>query len=301
MTRLLKLLQWLAAHVPIRLGNWIADRVGEVVSLVGRRSWCAVCSNMGHVLGPHVSERQVRRSARQVFRNSIRNYYDLLRVGRLSDEKLDQIVDFDRDSLAMVQQLAAEGKGILVVTPHWGAFDITSRVLVRHGLPISFLVARYRPAVVSEWLNRLRSQRGLEMIWIDEGLTSLKKTLQALRAGRLVGLLPDRNMDHTGITIPFFGDTTVVATGLAKMALRSHAPIVPGFCLRLKQNRYMVFFTQPIYPPREGDEPARIRAVTNAVFAAFEKQIGLYPDQWVLLQPVWPDAPCPSDPGLAPV
>ena len=300
MIRLLIVVQWIVERLPVAAGNWIADRLGEFAWLVGSRSRCAARSNMRHVLGPAASERAVRRATRAVFRNAARNYYDLFRVGGMSDSALDKAVDFDQESLAMVHKLAEGGKGILLVSAHWGAFDMVTQVLARRGLSILFLVAHFRPEAVAEFMTNLRAQRGSEMVRIDEGLATLKKSMQALKEGRLVGLLPDRNMDRSGVVIPFFGDDTVVATGLAKMALRARVPVVPGFCYRTGRNRYAVFFTPPIYPPTEGDDTERVTTLTRAVFAVIEKQIARYPEQWTLLQPVWPDAPCPPDPGLAP-
>src|SRR5215217_691708 len=175
--RLLIILQWLAARVPVGAGNWIADRGGDLIGLVARRSRCAALSNMRHVLGPDAPEREVRRAVRGVFRNVVRNYYDLLRVGSVSDADLDRMMRLDQESLAVVQKLAAEGHGILLVTPHWGAFDMVTQVLNRQGLPILMLVAHFRPAAVAEFLNRLRGQRGSEVVWIDEGLAALKKAM----------------------------------------------------------------------------------------------------------------------------
>ncbi len=297
---LLKILQWIVARLPVWLGNWIADRVGDLAWYAAPRSVCAARSNMRHVLGPDASERVVRRAAHGVFRNVVRNYYDLLRVGRMSDAALERVMEFDWESLEAVQRLAAEGHGLLLVTPHLGAFDMVTQVLARYNLPILMIVAHFRPAAVAEFINQLRGQRGAEVVWIDTGLAALKRAMQSLHQGRLVALLPDRNMDRSGVMIPFFGDDTVVATGLAKMALRARTAVVPGFCFRTARNRYTVFFTPPIFPPREGDEATKVAALTRAVFAVFEQQIARHPDQWTLLQPVWPDAPCPPDPGLAP-
>lgn len=293
-------MQWIIARLPVRVGNWIADRCGDVTYLVARRSVCAARSNMRHVLGPDAPEGMVRQAAQRVCRNAARNYYDLLRVGHLTDDDLDRIVDFDAESLEMVKALAAKGTGILLVTPHWGAFDLVTQILMRRGLSIMFLVARFRPVAIAEYLTHLRAQRGSQMVFIDDGLATLKRAMLTLREGHLVGLMPDRNMERTGVMIPFFGDDTVVATGLAKMVLRSKSPVVPGFCYRARRNRYAVFFAPPIYPPSEGDEIDKVKTITRAVFAEFERQIARYPEQWTLLQPVWPDAPCPPDPGLAP-
>ncbi|MGI8589322.1 MAG: lysophospholipid acyltransferase family protein [Chloroflexia bacterium] len=300
MMRLLLITRWIVERLPVLVGNWLADRCGELAWAVSRRSRCAARSNMRHVLGPQAGERQIGRAVRRVFRYAARNYFDLLRVNRLSDEQLDKMVDFDEESLERVRLLAAEGKGVMLASAHWGAFDMVTQVLMRRGLSIMFLVARFRPPALAEFLTDMRAGRGAELVLIDDGLVTLKRAMQALRGGRLVGIMPDRNVDRTGITIPFFGDDTVVGTGLAKMALRGHSPIVPGFCRRVARNHYRVYFTEPIYPPAEGDEDFKVREITRAVFAVIEQQIARSPEQWTLLQPVWPDAPCPPDPGLAP-
>jgi KDO2-lipid IV(A) lauroyltransferase len=300
MVRLLVVVQWVLGRLPLGVGNWLADRMGELAWMVSPRSRCAARSNMRHVLGPDVPERVVRRTVRRVFRNAVRNYYDLMRVTRMDDAALLAMVDCDQESLDMVRALAAEGKGILLFSAHWGAFDLVSQVLTSLGLSIMFLVARFRPPSVAEYLIALRAARGSELVMVDDGLATLKRAMQALRAGRLVGLMPDRNMDRTGVVVPFFGDDTVVGTGLAKMALRGHTPVVAGFCYRVGPGRYRLYFCPPIYPPREGTEDERVRELTTAVFAVIEQQIARHPDQWTLLQPVWPDAPCPPDPGMAP-
>ncbi len=296
--RLLMLLQWLVVHTPVGLGTWIADRLGDVVAVVARRSLCAARSNMRHVLGAEASERQVRRTAHQVFHNVMRNYFDILRLGSMSAADLDRMVDLDAEGLAVMHGLANRGQGMLLVTPHWGSFDLVTHLLPHYGVSLMMLVIHFRPPAVAEFLNAQRGRRGSELVWIDDGLAALKKSLQALRRGGVVALLPDRNIDRNGIVIPFFGDDTVVATGMAKMALRGRVPVLPGFCYRVEKNRYALRFSTPIYPPSEGDEPEKVKMLTRAVFAVFEKEIARFPEQWTLLQPIWPDAPCPPDPGL---
>src|SRR4051812_28314332 len=108
--RLLIIAQWIVARLPVSLGNWIADRLGDLIGLIARRSLCVARSNMRHVLGPDAPERAVRRAARGVFRNVARNYYDLLRVGHMSDEDLDRMMHFDQEGLAAVRRLADEGQ-----------------------------------------------------------------------------------------------------------------------------------------------------------------------------------------------
>jgi KDO2-lipid IV(A) lauroyltransferase len=286
--------------MPLWLGNWTVNRFGDAVWVAARRSRCAARSNMRHVLGPDAPERKVRRMARYAVRNALRNYYDLIRISHMPDTEFDRLVHLDKASVERVRKLAADEKGVLLVSAHWGVFDLLAHVMERQGISIMFLVAHFRPPELADYLTALRASRGSELVMIDEGIGALRRAMIALKTGRLVGIMPDRNVDRVGITIPFFGDDTVVGTGLAKLALRGNTPVVPGFCYRTGTNRYTFSFAEPIYPPREGDEATRIATLTQTVFTVIEHYISRAPDQWTLLQPVWPDAPCPPDPGLPP-
>ncbi len=301
MMQRIRIIEWIMLRLPFGAANWLINRAGDGVWLVAGRSRCAARSNMRHVLGPDAPERQVRRMARHAVRNALRNYYDLIRFAKMSNAEFDRLVEVDEASLAPVRALSESGQGLLLVSAHWGVFDLLGHIMQRKGITIMFLVGHFRPPEVAEYLTGLRAARGAELVMIDEGIGALRRAMQALKIGRMVGIMPDRNVDRVGITIPFFGDDTVVGTGLAKLALRGRTPVVPGFCYRAGPNRYRFYFTPPIYPPTEGDEATRVTALTREVFGVIAAQIARYPDQWTLLQPVWPDAPCAPEPGVAPL
>lgn len=281
------------ARMPTPVGNRIADLFGEVVYRFARRSRRAALSNMRHVMG-NVPRKRLRRAARGVLRNVMRNYYDLCRAPDMSDGDLDRAVDFDTVGWEAVEKAHQEGRGVLLVTGHFGAFDVITQVISRRGIPVTFLVTQVKPAWLSDFITDLRGDRGLNLITVDEeegggvNLTALKSSIGLLRRGEVLGVVADRNTEQRGVTIRFFGHPTVVAPGVAKIALRTKALIVPGFCHRLPKGRYDVVFGPPIEPVGSAQNDEDVRSLLQQIFTRFEYHVKRNPEQWVLLQPVWP-------------
>jgi KDO2-lipid IV(A) lauroyltransferase len=276
------------------IGHWIADRLGDVAMRLAHKSRRAAINNMQHVLGP-VPREVLRRNVRGVFRNLARAYFDLCRAPSLSNAQIDRMVDFDEEGWQRVVDLHNQGKGIIMVSGHYGAFDEITQVISRRGLPLTILIAQFKPAWLSDFITQLRAARGLKMMLVSEeeghslNLAALKESIYLLRRGELLGVIADRNLEEHGVAIPFFGAEAVMAAGVAKMALRTKSTIVTSFCTRLPRKRYSVVFDEPIEPVGSSSNEEDIRNLLIKIFDRFEHYISRNPDQWLLLQPVWPD------------
>lgn len=293
-TRMMGVLRVLIAAIHPIIAHWIADRIGDAVMLFAAKSRRAAINNMHHVLGP-VPRDVLRRNARGVFRNLMRSYFDLCRAPSLSNEQIDKMVDFDEKGWQRVVDLHRQGKSIILVSGHYGAFDEITHVISRRGLPLTVLIAQIKPAWLSDFITQLRAARGLKMVLVSEeeghslNLAALKESIQLLRRGELLGVIADRNLEERGVAIPFFGEEAVMASGVAKMALRTKSTIITSFCTRLPRKRYSVVFDEPIEPVGSASNDEDIRNLLIKIFARFEHYISRNPDQWLLLQPVWPD------------
>jgi len=106
----------------------------------------------------------------------------------------------------------------------------------------------------------------------------------------LLGVVADRNLEQRGVKIKFFGHDTVVAAGVAKIALRTRVPIVIGIGRRLNNYRFSLTWDEPIEPEGSASNEEDVRALLQKVFDRLEYHIGQNPEQWVLLAPVWPGA-----------
>ncbi|MGA7733717.1 MAG: hypothetical protein WCD37_20835 [Chloroflexia bacterium] len=294
-TRLMKLARLFIARIPPPLGHPLSAVVGELIYRFAPRSRHAAISNLGHALGP-IPKRTLKKAVRHVFHNVVRNYYELCRAPDMTDADVDRMVDFDEKGWQRIADIHSSGRGVLLVSAHYGSFDMVTQVLARHGFPVSVLVAQVKPPWLSEFLTDLRTARGLHFLQVEaeEGsgtnLGALKQSISLLKNKGLLGVVVDRNMEQRGVHIKFFGHDTVVASGVAKMALRTRAPIIIGIARRLNTYRFSLTFDDPIEPMGSASNDEDVRALLQQVFARLEYHISQNPDQWVLLQPVWPES-----------
>ena len=280
------------ARIPNAIGNPLADRIGDIVYRYATKSRRYATANVRQVMGPGASRQEVRQVVHGIFHNVMRSYYDLCRAPDMRDEEIDRVVDFDEQGWQRVLALHEQQRGVILVTAHFGSFDMMTHVITRRGLPLAALIARVRPAWLSDFVTILRAARGIEMLMVGEeesgglNLGALKRCVQILRGGGTVGLIADRNLEAQGVPIRFFGRETLVAAGVAKMAIRTRSVIVPTFCYRLPGNRYSLTFEDSIEPPPTPSDQA-VTGLLAAIFGRMEYHIRRKPDQWVLLQPVW--------------
>ncbi len=294
-TRMMGVLRLFIARIPTPLGNFLADRLGDIAYICAVKSRRHAISNMAHVLRHGASRKELKKAVHGVFHNVSRNYFDLCRAPNMQDSEVDRLVDFDEKSWDYILKMQKEGRGVILVTAHFGSFDMMTQVIARRGVPVSSLIARVKPAWLSDFISNLRGARGMELLMVEEeeggrlNLSTLKKSVTLLRNGGMLGVVTDRNMEPQGVTIRFFGKETVVASGVAKMALRTHAVIIPSICLRLPKNRYRLIFMEPIEPAGSSANDDIVKATMSHIFSCFEQYISRYPEQWVVLQSVWRD------------
>jgi len=294
---MMKVARIFIALIPPRLGHPLAATLGELIYQLAPKSRKAVINNIGHVMG-HVQgptpRRKLKKAVRHVFHNVMRNYYELCRAPDMTDDDIDRMVDFDAAGWERIMEIHNQGRGVLMASAHYGSFDMVTQVLARHGLPVTALVAQVKPAWLSDFITDLRADRGLDLIMVDDdegsgvNLGALKQSISLLKSGGVLGVVVDRNLEQRGVKIKFFGHDTVVAAGVAKIALRTRVPIVIGIGRRLNNYRFSLTWDEPIEPEGSASNEEDVRALLQKVFDRLEYHIGQNPEQWVLLAPVWP-------------
>ncbi len=269
--------------VPPRIGHALAGWVAELVYLAAGKSRRAVLANLRRVLGPQSSEAERRRLAREVFRTSARNYFDLFRLPRLRLEELDSLVrleGFDR-----FEKAVASGKGVVIVSAHFGNFDLVGQILAARHYDVTVPVLALKPPALLELVTSLRASKGVSFVPL--GPAVLRSCLRTLQRGGVVGLAADRDLQHNGILVPFFGEEASLPTGAVELARRTGALLLPALGFRGENGTYAVFVEPPLDPQWTGDAEADRRRVLGQVIAVFERYIRTYPGQWVVFEPIW--------------
>lgn len=280
-----------ATTVPLAAGYWCADRLGDLFYRFSPGYRGNVIDNLRHVLAAadEPSLDLLRAKARQTFRYSARNFYDLLRVRRLPSEALERSVRII-GSWEPVEQALTRRRGVIFVTGHFGAFDYAAQLIPLRGYHAVLVTVRTVAEFVHEAVTYLRASKGFELEEATPG--ALRRLMRALRQGGTIGLATDRDFLRNGVPVRFFGAETTLPLGAVRLALETQAAIVVVICRR---HRHLHTFTieEPIWLERTGDTDADIKRGLERLIGLLELHIRAAPEQWVMFQRVWPATPPP--------
>lgn len=278
--RLYRLAALVLPRLPRPFGYWLAERLGDYLHDRRQEARQVVLDNLGHVL-PESSPQERARLARQVFRNQLKNYFDLLSLPALSLSRIRQIVEVR--GLERLRQAVADG-GAIVAGPHLGNIDVVAQATVAHGLPATIGVERLHPPQLYDFFARLRGSQGIEIVPVDTGLRGI---LRALRGGRVVGMASDRDTTGAGRWLPFFGHPARLPVGYAELAARTGVPLLMAFAERLPGERYAVEIVGPLPLMAEGASEAALEKNMVGPIRLMEEHIRRRPEQWVMFERVW--------------
>lgn len=287
---------WLTARVPRPARLAIAGPLTVLVYYAWAAKRRATIANMAQVLGVSRSDPRAKRLARRSWRNYGRYVSDFF---YLPNATFDELVARMKDvtpppgAFGFIDQALAPGKGALIVSFHFGAWDVAA-VMVRRHVPIDLVVESFDDPRMDKLVMEQRGKLGMGLIPIEK---TPRRILRALQENRVVAVAVDKPVPpDQGVPITFFGKTCYVPGGVAQLALKSGATILPGFC-RYDKNyseTYYVGALPPIFPESTGDKRADIIRLTQQMFTVMEDVIRQYPDQWEMFRQFWPDDDAPA-------
>jgi Kdo2-lipid IVA lauroyltransferase/acyltransferase len=188
------------------------------------------------------------------------------------------------------------GKGVLVLTGHLGAWELSSFYHSLMGMPMGMVIRRLDNPLVDAFVNRIRCLYGNRVIHKDDFARGL---IASMRAGETVGILMDTNMTPPqGVFVPFFGVQACTASGMARIAEKTGAAVVPGFLLwEQSERRYVLHFGEELEVVHTGDAEQDALANTATFTAAIEGYVRQYPEQWLWMHRRWKTRP-PGEEGI---
>ena len=182
------------------------------------------------------------------------------------------------------------GKGVLFLTGHMSAWELAPFAHALYGHPLHFLVRPIANQRVDALINRYRCLSGNQPI---EKNKSARSILRILGDGGTVGILSDHNtVLEESVFVDFFGIPASTTSGLARIALRTDAAVVPGFLSWDNARRkYRLRFEPAIELARTGDEEKDVRENTARFTKTIEDYVRAYPDQWLWVHKRWKTRP----------
>jgi Kdo2-lipid IVA lauroyltransferase/acyltransferase len=219
---------------------------------------------------------------------------DFCQLPRLTPQNVSEIAVYD--GLENYTVARDRGKGVLFLTGHLGGWEVGSFAHSLYGYPIRIVVRALDNRRLNALVDRYRTRAGNQTFHKQDFARGL---LAGMRAGETVGILVDTNMTPPqGIFVPYFDRLACTASGLARVALRTDAAVVPGFTIWDEQmHKYRIRFEPMLELVRSGDEEADVLANTALFNGVIEKFVRAYPDQWLWVHRRWKTRP-PGEPPL---
>ncbi|MEO8300039.1 MAG: lysophospholipid acyltransferase family protein [Burkholderiales bacterium] len=202
----------------------------------------------------------------------------------------------------LLEAALAAGKGVLMVTPHLGAFEVIAQAYAERYGAERPITALFRPAR-KPWLRDVvagsRDRPGLQTA--PAQLSGVRQMIRALRSGGTVGLLPDQVPPQgQGVWAPFFGRDAYTLTLTGRLLTQTGAQLVPVWCERLAGGRGYAIHVEPMQQPLPGGDDAL--AWATALNQVMEQLIRCCPQQylWGYARYKTPrEQPTPADPKAA--
>jgi Kdo2-lipid IVA lauroyltransferase/acyltransferase len=237
---------------------------------------------------PEKTEAERKRILRGVFTSLGRQLAELCQFPRYTPDNIDEVVVYD--GLENYERAYARGKGVLFLTGHFGGWELSAFAHSLHGHWLHVVMRPMDNPYLDRLLQQYRTMYGNKTVAKDDFVRGL---LAAMKAGETVGILMDTNMTPPqGIFVDFFGIPACTASGLARIALRTDAAVVPGFTIwDPALQKYRLRFDPALELVRSGDLEVDIAANTQMFTKVIEDYVRKYPDQWLWVHRRWKTRP----------
>jgi KDO2-lipid IV(A) lauroyltransferase len=277
------LITGLVQAVPASAAGEIAFILGNLAHTVLKSRRRIALENLRRAFGNTKSEPELDRIVHRVFLNVAMTTVEFARQPTLTREKILEMVP-EYEGIEHFDRILDEGRGAMLVTGHFGNWELLGAWMAAKGYPTDFIVGRQHNEKVDEKLNSFRSGLGIGLIPVGE---APRRAMRALRGNRFVALVSDQHATSHPVVVDFFGRPAATPRGPAMFAVKVNCPIVSGVLIREKFNRHRAVIYPPFYPPQSGDTEKDVTTLTQQYTSRFEAAIREHPDQWMWTHRRW--------------
>lgn len=286
---------WLARHVPRRIRLRIAGPLTVLIYYFWVNKRRVTIANMAQILGTSTRDPRTRRLARDSWRNYGRYVSDFFYLPSAKPtEILQRMKDVSPNESAfeLVDRALEDGKGLILVSAHFGAWDVAGVVIASRTL-IHLIVETFDDPRMDRLVQEQRRGLGMEVLRIEK---SPRGILRVLEQNGVVAVAVDRPLEPgDGVPVTFFGRECWVPGGMAQIALKTGAPILPGFC-HYDENYSSTYYLTAgplLYPESTGNKREDTIRLMQRLFTVLEETIRQYPEQWAMFRAFWPEEAIP--------
>ncbi len=274
----------IGSYIPRRMLTLIAYPVGLIWYIFDGRHRRIAFDNMRHAFRDELSPSELRNLVKANFIQLLRVALELPSLLRLGEKNLDAYAAFSGEK--HLRAALGKGKGVLFLTAHMGNWELMALATpIRFDFPLHVMARPLDYKPMDAVLTEIRTRTGNVVINKDQ---SAGMVAGLLRQNQIIGILLDQNASwYEGVYVPFFGRIACTNKGMAMLALRYGATVVPVFNFRQRDGRYRVMFDTPVELIRTGDITQDLVENTRLFNDIIEKYIRMAPENWLWVHRRW--------------
>ena len=269
----------IANWIPTPVLYSIADVLAEGTFVSGAETARSLCGNLRGAF-PAMTERDISRLARKIFRNYARYLVDYGRYRSMSKDVLQQIFSHFEGE-ANIEAAFQPDRGVILVTGHIGNWELGGQYFGHRGVKINVVTLPDEVPQIDDIREEYRKANNIRTIVLDGSPFASLEMVAALRRGELVAMLIDRWGGKDGVPTDFFGETLYFPRGPFSLSRATGAVILPAFVVR-EEGAYKAIAEAPFVVEGEDDTP-----YAHCLGEVLERVIRRYPDQWYNFVPIW--------------
>jgi KDO2-lipid IV(A) lauroyltransferase len=270
--------------MPIEANLWIGRRLGAAAFFVNRKRRMIAYANLKAAFAREKSPRELRAITKNVYIRMVESFAEiagLTKVSRAYVNRYVEVVNMER-----IENAGKSGRGTILLTAHFGDWELSSLVSAMKGFPITVLAREQKMKRLNELLNALRESKGCKVV--RKGL-STKLIFRELYKKSMVGVLSDQDAGRSGTFIEFFGRPTSAHIGPFEIAEHTDSIILPNFIVRQRGPYHKLYLEDYIETKSAGKDG--LKACLQTYMSLLEKYVRQYPEQWLWLHKRWKSTP----------
>jgi KDO2-lipid IV(A) lauroyltransferase len=281
------LLVWKYRLLPRPLARAHGMLFGVLVYLLHRRLRRVGMRNL-QLAFPEKTKREHKKILRMLFTGLGRQLAEFCKFPHYTKENVSRVIIYE--GIENFEAAQERGKGIIFLTAHLGGWELSSFMHSLHGHTMHIVARSLDNPYVDRLVTRYRTLHGNSIFDKDDYARGL---LAALRNGETIGILMDTNMTPPqGVFVDFFGVPACTASGLARVALKTDAAVLPGFAIWDSGiGKYRLHMAPALELIRSSDNEADVVANTAMFNRVLEDYIRKYPEQWLWVHRRWKTRP----------
>lgn len=233
-----------------------------------------------------ISRDEAKQKTEHFFVNFLLNAFEMASLRYISDEELqNKIILEGAEYLKEVKEL---GKGGVVISLHFGPWELIPQWLTLNGFPMTTVVRRQNNKYVDKWFSEMRTCHGAKIT--DSGF-AIREILRELKKGGVIALVSDQDNGKAGIFVKFFEKYASAPTGPALISLKTKAPILPMAIFPNYEGKHLLKIYKPIYPENYENTVVGQQKLTQEYTNLLETIVRESPEQWFWVHRRWKTQP----------